>query len=340
MCRSACNFLLAIAILAVLKVGISFGQPDEKEPPFQWLASSGETSGVKFTTHQLRPISLETYSGPPVEIEQQESRPDSKTIRITRRVFSTSVNGERRMTETIVEEIKKMPEGSVRAVRTTSRRNANGSFSPVQKEIQEMTKAGTDVYRITKTLLLQGTNNSLIEKQQIRQIERLRGDKSVEIDRTRYEQGLNGGWSAAERRVSQNRLDGDRTRTEEQVYRYEVNNRPDLILQLRINEWKDAAGRRHLQSESFAPNSEGKLQLDGRITIVQTPLRNDQQETTEILEQPSPATPNEGLKMVRKIVENLEVHNANETERQLEVLEPDLNGGLRTIHSQQSIEVK
>jgi hypothetical protein len=200
--------------------------------------------------------------------------------------------------------------------------------------------SGTDAYRITKTLLLPGMNSSLVEKAQVQQTEKRNGDKSVEIDRTRFEPGPDGKLNAAERRVSQNVQGKDQTQTEEQVYRYDVNRKISLTQQLKIHEWKDSSGQLRQQSESYAADLNGKLKLDGRSTIVQKPLGNQKQETTEIVEERNTTAPNEGLRLVRKVVENVQPLGANETERRLEVFQPDPNGRMQSIYSQQAIETK
>jgi hypothetical protein len=324
-------------MLATFRLGMGFQQPAEKAAPFQWLAASGETSGVKYVTHSLKPLSIQTRSGPPVEIEQEEVKVDAQTTRMTRRAFMTFVNGERQLMETVVEEIQRMPGDRVHAVRTTSRKDLSNRFSPVEQEIQDMAPSGAEAYQIRKTLLLPGTGSALVEKEQIQQTERRKGDTIVEIDRVLYLPVMNGGWSAAERRISQNTLGKEQTRTEEQVYANDVNNRLALTQQIKVTEWGDSTGR-NWQSESYALGLEGKLQLDSRVTILQKQMKEGRQQTTEILEKTSPTAHNEGLKLVRKIVENLKVLSPNETERQLEVLEPDLNGGLQSIHSRQGTE--
>ena len=214
-------------------------------------------------------------------------------------------------------------------------------MSVAQKETQEVVSSGTDTYRITKTLLLPGINNALVEKEQVQQIEKRKGDSFVEIDRTRYEPGLDGKWNALDRRVSQNRLGKDQTQTDEQVYRYDVNRQQlSLTQQVKVSEWKDSSGQKRLQSETFAMGLDGKLQLDSRLTMVQRDLGSQRQETTEIIESPNHASPGEGLKVVRKLIENSQPLGSNQTERKLEVLKPDLNGGMQSIHNQTTIEKK
>jgi hypothetical protein len=340
MCRKYSIILSLLVALASVGFGMQAPKPSEESGEFQWLDDSGTTAGTKFATQKLRSLSIEADYALPVEIESEKEQVDAQTTRITRSTFSDPANSGRQLVETTVEEIKKMPDGRVSAVRTTSRRDANGRLSVIQKETQEVVSSGTDSYRITKTLLQPGINSSLVEKAQVLQIEKRAADKSVEIDRIRYEPGPDGKLNAAERRVSQNVVGKDRAQTDEQVYRYDINQKVSLTQQLKINEWKDSAGQVHHQSESYAAGLNGKLQLDSRSTIVQKSLGNQKQETTEIVEGRNTVSPGEGLRVVRKAVENVRPLSASETERQLEVFEPDLNGGMKSAHTQQTIDRK
>jgi hypothetical protein len=324
----------------VLAFGVQAPKSPAENSEFRWLDSSGDTEGIKYSTRQLQPLYLQTYAGPPVEIEREETRLNSQTTRITSRTFNTSANGERRLIETIVEEIKKTPSGEMSAVRTTSRRDVNGQMSVAQKETQEIASSGNGVYRITKTLLLPGINSALVEREQVQQIEKRKGDAFVEIDRTRYELGLDGKLNALDRRVSQNRLGEDQTQTDEQVYRYDGNRQLSLTQQLKVAEWKDSSGQRRLQSETFAVGLDGKLQLGSCLTMFRKDLGNQRQETTEIIESSNPASPGEGLKVVGKLIETSQPLGTNQTEQKLEVLKPDLNGGMQTMHTQYTIDKK
>ena len=89
MLHRAPDILFTIALLAAARPAPSFQQPTEKAVPIQWLAATGETSGVKFPTHKLRPLSLQNESGLPVEIEQEAVKVDEHTTRITRRARGT-----------------------------------------------------------------------------------------------------------------------------------------------------------------------------------------------------------------------------------------------------------
>lgn len=317
-------------------------KPPARPPEFRWLDPQGAATGVQFATHQLQPLASRLQSGPPVEIERTQTQLDAQTVRITSRKFATSVNGARQLEETVVEEIRRLPDGSAEATRTLSRRDANGAFIPYQKEIQTITPSGPDTCKITQTILQPGVNRGMVEKEQIQQIEKQKSDQSIEIDRTRYQPVLNGKWSLLDRRISRNNISPDSVRSDEQVYRYDVNNRVTLVQQVQTREWNDAAGQRHLKSETFSPgvNGDGALQLVSRITMATHALAGGQQQTVETEETPNPAEPSAGLRVARRIVDTARTLDSGATQHQLEVLAPDVNGGMRALHSQKTIETR
>ena len=338
MARVTCNVIFFIFLMSSIPIGSGFQKDDKKEIPFQWLASSSETSGVMYPTKKLQSPSAKSAVGTPVQIEE-ETEDNGRTKRITRHSYTTSVNGERVLIETVVEEIQKLPGDRIRAVRTTSRKDINGRLHAEQQEVQEVAPSGNDSFRITQTILLPESGGRFVERERIQQVEHRKGD-DVEIDRVLYESDINGKWGATERRVSQNMMDGNRTQTNEQVYQNDVNNRMTLTEKVEVSEWVDAGGQTHQQTESYTPNLDGKFQLSSRTTIVQTTSEDGRQQTTEILERADSAKPGEGLRTVRRKVENLQSLNRNETLRQLNVTEPDLNGGWRSVHAEQSVEMK
>ncbi len=334
------SLLFFFSMLLVASQGVGFQKQSEEAEPFQWLISTGETAGVSYITHRVSQISLQTESGPPVEIKTDETRVNSQTTRIIRKSFSRSANGARLLSETTVEEINRLPGDRVRAVRTVSQPDANGRLRVIRQETQEIAKTGADIYRITKTVSLSGSNSVLEEKEQVTQVEKRSGEKSIDIDRVRYIPSANGTWDLAERRVSRNIVDKEETQTDEDVYSSDVNNGVSISQKLKILELQDETGRINRRSESYASGNGGILRLNRRLTIVQTPLTNGRQQTIQTIETRSPVAANENLRLVQKVIENLQANGANETKRQVQVLEPDLNGGMRTIENWQSIELK
>jgi len=270
--------------------------------------------------HAFASILLLAYSSFAFGLQDRDSSDTAKTFRWLESSGATS--------------------GGYSAVRTISRLDINGRMSVAQKETQESAASGQDSYRITKTLLLPGIDRKLAEIEHIQQIEKKTSGNTIEIDRTRYEPGSDGKWNAIERSVSRSTLGKEQTQTIEKTYRYDANRRISLVQQVHRLEWKDAAGQTHSQSEIFNAGMDGKLQLDSRITMVQTAAGGPKQETTQVLERPNPAAPGEGLRVVQKIVETTQSLDARKNERQLEVFKPDLNGGMESIHRRKTIEMQ
>jgi hypothetical protein len=341
MFRCASKFIILVVVLTAIQANVSFAQSEkEEETPFQWLEAKGETSGIKYATQKLQPLSTDIKPGPPVEIEQKEVKVDSQTTRVTRQIYNNSINDGRVLTETVVEEIKKLPGDRVRAVRTTSRRDVNGQIRPVERDVQEIDPVGTNAYQVKRTFSVSDNGSRFVEEERIQQTERRKGDENVEIDRTRYVTDLNGKWSAVERRISQNSLSKNQISTDEQVYRNDVNNRFNLAEQIESTERKDSKGQTHRESEFYTKDLEGRFQLSRRMTIFQTPLEDGQQQTTETVEETNPAEPNGGLMPVQKIVEDMQVLSPSETKKELEVFKPDYDGKMQSVYSQESVEVK
>jgi hypothetical protein len=100
---------LVLLDYAVLAFGVQTPKSSLEKSAFRWLDTSGDTEGIKYSARKLQSLSHQTYAEPPVEIKREESRLNSQTTRIASRAFSASANGERRLIETIVEEIKRTP---------------------------------------------------------------------------------------------------------------------------------------------------------------------------------------------------------------------------------------
>jgi hypothetical protein len=332
--------LVVAAGLVVSGMGVASSAAAEDGPEFRWLDGAGVTEGIRYPTRRLQRPSGSITAGPVVEIEREEKRLDAQTTRVTQDSFDIDINGRRVVTERVVEEIRQLPGGGVQAIRTISRPDLSGRFSAVQRDVQEMTPAGTDAFRITRTTHLPGMGSGLVETERIQQIEKRIGENTVEIERSFSQQDLDGKWSVRERRESRNHVEGEQARTEERIYRAGFSSQLSLAGQLRVNEWTDSAGQRHQQAESHEAGLDGRMQLSGRVTVVRRQVGEGRQETTETQEEPNPVAPSEGLRLVRHIVEQTEAVSPAEIERRLEVREPDLDGGMRSVHSQHTIETR
>jgi hypothetical protein len=79
---------------------------------------------------------------------------------------------------------------------------------------------------------------------------------------------------------------------------------------------------------------DGKLQLEKRLSLAQSNPGGQRNETMEIADSLNPSAPAEALKVERKVIEKSQPIGSNQTERKMEVLRSDLNGGMQSIQTQ------
>jgi hypothetical protein len=253
-------------------------------------------------------------------------------------VYGKDVNGRRQLVETVVEEVRELEGGGYDAARTVSRPGPGGGMQAVERQTQRAVPEG-EGFEVTFRSLVPGVSGAMEERERVRQSERRQGD-GIEIDRLRYQPDLSGKWSVVERRVSRSAATEEETRTDEALYRYDVNNRLKLERQVEAREWKEGGGQSRMEAEVFNTDLDGKLRLAGRVRQSRRELGNGRAETTETREEASPAAPGEGVRVVRRIVERSAPAGAERTRRVLEVQEPSPNGGMRVTHTQERVETR
>ncbi len=318
------------------------GGTQEKEDPFShfhWLTAGGENRGIMFESRQLASLKPATENLP-AEVQTEVTRPSSNSMRITRRVFDVGVNGSRQLVEVVVEDLRTTAAKGISATRTISRRDANGNLQVASKQTQETTPAGADTYRTQATTLVSRGGGSLVRSEEITQVEKKTANGAVEIDRTQMVPNPNGGWSAADRRVSNTRDVKGQIITQADDYRPDLNGKLSLIQRETSREWKDPQGREHQDSDIQTVSPEGSLQLSGRSSIVRINLQDGGAETTQTLYSRSPVTPSEGLKLLEKIVETSRPVDSRTVEKETTVQTPDANGKLQTLGYSKVVENK
>ncbi len=313
-----------------------------KEDPFSrfhWLAESSEARGMRFETRKLANLKTDT-DNLPTEVESEVVRPSANSMRVTRRVFDRSVNGERQLVEVVVEDLRAAPGNGISATKTVSRRDGNGSMRISRKEIQETVPAGVNAFRTQATVLVSRGGDSLTRSEEIQQLEKKRSEGVVEVERTQMLPDANGVWVPADRRVTSVRETNNQVLTQEEIYRQDPNGRFSLSQREVSREWKDQQGKEHKDGEIYRPNLAGSLDLNARTSIVRETYADGSEQTTQTLLQKSPVAPSEGLKLSEKIVATSRPAGSNSVQRDTEVLVPDANGRLQTIGYRRVIEKK
>ncbi len=331
----------------IIAVAAQTGQTGQKEPSsearppaFKWLAASGETAGVRLETHKLDTISPTQY-GSAAEAEKETVPIGTVGTRTTTRVFDTDPNGARVLVETVVEEIRNLAGGRTEAVRTVSRRDANGRMPVVGKYTQETTLTGTDSYQTRLTVQLAGSpGGALVPVEQVVQTERTKSPNETEIDRTQLVLGANATWVTRERRNSATKKSGSQVSTDEAVYSPDANGNLQLSTRIASREWKDSRENEQREITTYRSDLAGRLTLDNRVQLSRENLGGGAQQTTQIVNGANPAAPSEGMRLIQKIIETIQPSGPDAIERSVSMLNHDLNGQTQTVYTLRTVTIK
>ena len=330
----------AFQTVSAQQAGQQQGGEKKAQVPFRWLEASESTYGVRLATGTLDRLKLGSEYGSASEAEKETVPLGSSGTRTTVKIYDRDVNGNRRLIETVVEEVQNLPGGRTDASRTVSRRDVDGRLKPIRKDTQETVPAGTNAYQTTTTIQLPGPSGSLVRAEQIIQKEQAKGENQIEIDRTHMLRGGSGNWETNDRRVSTTRKTGDQFSTDEAVYRYDTNGNFQLERQLSSRQWRDSQGRDQREISTYRSDLSGRLNLDTRTRISKATLADGTTQTTQQLEQQNPAAPSEALRLVERITEYVRLTGGDKKESELYVQTPDPNGQNQTVYSQRIVEFK
>ncbi len=322
------------------QAGQQKGEEKKAQVPFRWLDASDETQGVRLATGTLERLKLGSEYGSASEAEKETVPLGSDGTRTTVKIFDRDVNGNRRLIETVVEEVRTLAGGRTDATRTISRRDVDGRMKPIRKDTQQTVPTGTNAYQTTTTIQLPGPSGSLVQAEQITQKEQAKGENQVDIDRIHMIRGGSGSWETNDRRVSTTRKTGDQFSTDEAVYRYDTNGNYQLDRQLSSKQWRDSQGREQREMTTYRSDLSGRLNLDTRTRISKATLADGTTQTSQVLEQQNPASPSEGLRLVERITEYVRLTGGDRKESELYVQTPDPNGQNQTVYSQRIVEFK
>jgi len=316
------------------------GEQQKAKLPFRWLEASGETAGIRVETRTLAKLALSDQYGSASEAEKETVPLGKDGTRTTIKIYDRDLNGNRRLVETVVEEIQNLPGGRTDATRTISRRDADGRLRAIRKDTQETAPAGANSYQTTMTIQLPGPSGSLVRAEQIIQKEQAKTENEIEIDRIHMLRSGSGSWETNDRRVSTTRKANDLFSTDEAVYRYDTNGNYLLDQRLSSREWRDPRGKEQREVSTYRSDLSGRLNLDTRTRISRESLADGTTQTTQALEQQNPAAPSGGLRLVERITEYVRPTGNDRRERELYVQTPDPNGQNQTVYSQRLVEFK
>jgi hypothetical protein len=159
------------------------------------------------------------------------------------------------------------------------------------------------------------------------------------VDSTERVRGQNGGWETAEVRNRETRPIGPGDSLEDEtIQRLDTSGRL-AVSERNVTRRTEANGRKTEVTETFGDNRQGAtrpdtpLGLSQRVTRTTTAATGGGTSTVEEVEGRSLAAPNEPMRVVRRIVENVRAVGSGRSETQRQVFERDTNGRMVLVSS-------
>ena len=220
------------------------------------------------------------------------------------RTYRTDANGQKALVRVTDEKTQSSASGEVNVVRTTSDRDLNGNLQIVQYEITETQNISPDLQETKTTVYVPNADsNTAFQTDELQE----RGVHGSVIPRnTTTLPDNNGAWQVWEVRESTVKGD-DRDRTsEDRVWRRDSDRKLSPFSRTIAKE-TEVDGAKSSTVETYSLDlvglaRDGKLHLSERSTTVQKAYPGGTTTKQEV-QQPDPADPNAGLKVMKKTTE-------------------------------------
>jgi hypothetical protein len=286
---------------------------------------------------------LTAQQAAPAPGPRQEVVTDAATSGSTKQtrndVFGIDERGQRRLLETMESTQETLANGRSRTVETTSAPDANGRLAVRSRYTEETTTTASGRRETVGTMLLPGIDGALQESRRTESSEREVTPGVIRVESTERVRGQNGGWETAEVRTRDTRPIGPGDSLEDETIQ-----RPDTsgrlaVSQRNVTRRTVANGRVVEVTETFGDNLQGSTRpetpmgLSERVTRTTTATAGGGSSTVEEVEARSLAAPNDGMRMVRRIVESVRTDGSGRTETQRQIFERDTNGRMVQVSS-------
>ena len=297
-----------------------------------WLDKQDPLKGMRYSGHQLQRLQLfprDMAHDPQAFIEEETIQVNPETTRTVTRTYHDDGYGSRRLVR-VAEETRTVTEdGQEEAVRTISNPDANGRLQVQMEETQRVVARGDNEFEVQTVVTRPGANRGLQPMEQYVQTELRQADGTVELDRIYYVLGSDRQWQPLERRTAVTRAVGEERRTEEEVYRADLNQRMSLSDKITSREWQTEDGTVQRTIETRNVNSQGRLELAERVSTVQSTGPDGAVETVQNVE-----VRHQGggrMQPSKRIVSSFSPGDGDGGSSEIRVETPDGNGRLTLV---------
>jgi hypothetical protein len=316
----------------------------------QWQSdTAGDvTPQLRVHTHTEsggRTVVVETLEGAnidgrlaPLEEVVKETTPARDTTHTRQDVFRVW-DGRRRLAETTESRQDTQSNGNTSAIHSTWVPDLNGRPRLTSQLLEESRALTPEVRRTDTTLLVADINGTLREIQRSEYTAHQISPEVVRHEGTELARDLNGGWRPIEIRRGEVRKAGTSDRVEEETIQ-----RPDLSGNLAVREVNltRSSGTKEQEQvviETYAPQTDvhsldGRPPLRTRVLRTTTATADGGSYTVEEVEARSRVSPNEPLRVIRRIVTTVSPSGPGEQITQRQVFELDVNGRLRLVRTE------
>ncbi len=276
--------------------------------------------------------------GRPAAIEEvvTETTAGVGTTNTRREVFRFTMEGHRRLAETIESRQDIRPNGDAAATRDTRVLDVNGRPRLVSRVVEETRASAAGVRRTDTTLLLPGINERLRETERIELTTQRINPEVVRRESTLLRRDINGGWKPVEIRRGEVREQGASNFVEEEtLHRRDLNGNLSVadVTVIRGSRGKD---QEQVVIETFSsqidvPRMNGRPPLSERVSRTTTVAADGVRYTVEDVEARSRVSASAPMRLIRRTVTTVTPAGNDQWVTRREVFEPDLDGRMRLV---------
>lgn len=303
--------------------------------PQRRLHTRSESGGRRVVVETVEGRNIEGRVGPLGEVvtETTEARDTTHT---RQDLFRVMVDGRRRLEEANESRQETRPNGTTSAVHSSWVPDLNGRLRLTSQLLEETRSLAPDVRRTDTTLLVTDINGTVRETHRTEYTERQISSDVVRHEGAELARDANGRWKPIEIRRGEVRRAGPSERVEEETIQ-----RPDLngnlaVKEVNLSRSSGTKERNQVVIETYSPQTDvyslnGRPPLSTRVVRTTTATADGGSYTVEEVEARSRVSPNDPMRVIRRIVTTVSPGGPDEWVTERQVFEVDPNGRLRLV---------
>jgi hypothetical protein len=307
-------------------------------PPLRRVQTRTESDNRQVVVETVEGLDIEGRVAVLEEVVTDTSRSGSETVE-KQDVFLVTPDGRRRLAETTESRQLELQAAGRTSVHNTWTPDLNGGLRLTARLIEERRSPAPDVQRTDTTLLLPDVNQGLREAERTEHTAQRISSEVVRHDQALLVRDINGQWRPVEVRRGEVRDTGSTERVEEETVQ-----RPDLsgnmsLAETNVIRRSRTKDQEHEVIETYAPQTDvrgtnGRPPLSERLQRTTTATADGGRYTVEELEARSRISPNEPMRVVRRVVTTVSPNGAGEFVTVRQVFELDVNGRMRLVRTE------